>query len=39
MLLITLLNTGDAYSIQLALAGMRAAYEQQNGYEGTDVDR
>ena len=29
-----LCNTGDAYSIQLAVAGMRAAYEQQNGYEG-----
>ena len=29
-----LVATGDAYSIQLAVAGMRAAYEQQNGYEG-----
>ena len=29
-----LCSTGDAYSIQLAVAGMRAAYEQQNGYEG-----
>lgn len=29
-----LINSADAYSIQLAVAGMRAAYEQQNGYEG-----
>ena len=29
-----LVNNGDAYSIQLAVAGMQALYEQQNGYEG-----
>ena len=30
----TLINNGDPATIQLAVAGLMAAYEQQNGYEG-----
>ena len=30
----TLINNGDPATIQLAVAGLMSAYEQQNGYEG-----
>lgn len=30
-----LVNNGDAYMIQLAIQGMQAAYQNNNGYEGT----